>query len=195
MMHRDVKPENVMLRGGDPLEPVLIDYGLARRIESDVPSDVEEVPSPKSGGYTSLQRTYTGNAGTPGYEAPEVQAVTVNGQPTNFVGAGFIKVPGFEVEAVYGRKCDVWSLGAVLYYALSGFEPGNHDNPSLPELTKRRRDGFYVMDPLVSRVGHKLRQVVQAMMNTDVERRLDMRKAAGRLEECALTHIGGRAAF
>jgi predicted ATPase/Tfp pilus assembly protein PilF len=33
MVHRDLKPQNVMLRGGDVKQPVLVDFGVARRAE------------------------------------------------------------------------------------------------------------------------------------------------------------------
>ena len=176
-MHRDVKPENIMLRDGDPARPVLIDYGLARRIAPDVPSDAgSDVP------YSGLQRTYSGNVGTPGFEAPEVLQVTVNGKPGEWNMPGFIKVPGMDVEAVYGRKVDVWSLGACLYYALSGVEPGKYDNPTLQEYTKRCREGFYQMDiPPLCGTNVPLKQTIQAMMNVDVERRLTMEAVAQRL--------------
>lgn len=33
LLHRDLKPGNIMLRGGDPAAPVLIDFGLARNAQ------------------------------------------------------------------------------------------------------------------------------------------------------------------
>jgi len=64
-MHRDVKPENIMLKGGNAMEPILVDYGLVRRIAPDVTDAYEE-------SYEKLQRTYSGNVGTPGFEAHTV---------------------------------------------------------------------------------------------------------------------------
>jgi eukaryotic-like serine/threonine-protein kinase len=54
IIHRDLKPSNVMLADGDANRPILIDFGIARRIREDV------------------HLTRTGTAlGTPGYMAPE----------------------------------------------------------------------------------------------------------------------------
>ncbi|MFK0246094.1 serine/threonine-protein kinase [Amycolatopsis azurea] len=34
LVHRDIKPANVVLRGGDPAEPVLLDLGLAKPLDA-----------------------------------------------------------------------------------------------------------------------------------------------------------------
>ena len=54
VLHRDIKPANVILREGDILQPILVDFGLAKRtLES---------------GLTSPNMML----GTPGYMAPEI---------------------------------------------------------------------------------------------------------------------------
>jgi tetratricopeptide (TPR) repeat protein len=84
VIHRDVKPGNVFLEGGDVTGARLLDFGVARsrQIESDT--------------------TRTGDrVGTPRYMAPE------------------------QVRAAHAVdfRCDLWSLGCVIYAALSGKPP------------------------------------------------------------------------
>jgi eukaryotic-like serine/threonine-protein kinase len=54
VVHRDIKPSNIFLRDGDPRQPVLLDFGIARRADA------------------TRGLTGTGNViGTPQYMAPE----------------------------------------------------------------------------------------------------------------------------
>ncbi|CAM9189192.1 unnamed protein product, partial [Hapterophycus canaliculatus] len=88
IVHRDVKPENVMIidrpaKDGLYPEAKLLDFGLSKAIDSDM------------GG--SVARTFVG---TPSYLAPEVEERTGGkGRP-------------------YGTPVDCWSLGAMLYVML-----------------------------------------------------------------------------
>ena len=78
VVHRDIKPDNIMLTGDGELK--LIDFGLSQRTEMDG-SHAKNI------------------AGTPYYMAPEV------------------------LEGHYDSKCDIWSVGVILYVFMSGYLP------------------------------------------------------------------------
>ncbi len=82
VLHRDVAPSNVLLRGGRADDPVLVDFGLAKRA-FDRGLTLPEVI-----------------VGTPGYVAPEV--VT---------------------DGAADARSDLFSLGCVLVFALTGQDP------------------------------------------------------------------------
>lgn len=52
VMHRDVKPENIMLRNNETMQPVIVDFGLSIDVDAD--------------DYIHYR------CGTPGYVAPEI---------------------------------------------------------------------------------------------------------------------------
>ncbi|MDX1600046.1 MAG: protein kinase [Anaerolineales bacterium] len=106
IIHRDVKPANVMLRQGnneiDPtaplppdVEPILTDFGVARLTHSTT-------------------QTATGTVlGTPAYMSPE-------------------QVRGADIDS----RSDIYSLGIVLYELLSGEPPFNHETTPAAVLVK-----------------------------------------------------------
>jgi eukaryotic-like serine/threonine-protein kinase len=100
VIHRDLKPENVMV--GPFGEVLVMDWGVAKR--SDDPS---QGPAPKTtatGPVASATRTAHGTVlGTPAYMAPE-------------------QARG-DIERV-DTRADVYALGAILYYMLTGRPPG-----------------------------------------------------------------------
>mgnify|MGYP001416141982 CR=1 FL=1 len=122
LVHRDVKPENVVLRGDG--SPVLIDFGLAQLSESS--QRIEGAPS--DGQSAALTRPGT-LLGTPLYAAPEQ------------IGIG--------PEGVDGRA-DVYALGCLLHWLLCGRVPHDTGDRDLRAFLARRRAEDPALDPTLS---------------------------------------------
>ncbi|EST22028.1 hypothetical protein N566_26895, partial [Streptomycetaceae bacterium MP113-05] len=110
VVHRDVKPENVLLDAHGPTGPggappaLLTDFGVAKLIDS--PRRRAAAGLPVAGGTGTAERTPRGLIGTPDYLAPEL----VEGLPPR----AFV---------------DVYALATVLYELLAGFTPFGGGHP------------------------------------------------------------------
>jgi eukaryotic-like serine/threonine-protein kinase len=93
IIHRDIKPANIILceRGGQPDVAKVVDYGLVKSLDRSQAADAELV-------RRNLTLDTQSILGTPGYLAPE--AITG--------------------KAKLGPAVDLYSLGAVGYYLLTG---------------------------------------------------------------------------
>ena len=120
IVHRDVKPANMLLRKDSYL--LLSDFGIAKILE----------------GTTNLTRAGTG-IGTPQYMSPEQGT----GQPVD-------------------RRSDIYSLGIVLYHALTGRVPFTADSPIT--ITVKHMNEPLPLEPLHSKgVPQPIEQVVVKM--------------------------------
>jgi eukaryotic-like serine/threonine-protein kinase len=93
VLHRDLKPEHVIIEKNDAAVFV-VDWGIGKSIDGETASTNGEVADPRQCGAGGI-------AGTPAYMAPE-QAI-----------------PGEEV----GPPADVFGLGGILYFILTGASP------------------------------------------------------------------------
>jgi serine/threonine protein kinase/Tfp pilus assembly protein PilF len=100
VVHRDMKPENIMLRPDGYVK--VLDFGIAKLTEQRPVPDLDEV------GTTAVLQTRPGLVlGTARYMSPE-------------------QARGQTVDA----RSDIWSLGVVIYEMIAGIPPFSGETPS-----------------------------------------------------------------
>ncbi len=148
VLHRDLKPGNVML--GRYGETLVVDWGLAKVVESGETLNIDTEPRivPGSGGSQDL--TQMGAAvGTPQFMSPEQALGRLD---------------------LLGPKTDVYSLGATLLSLLTGKSP--IDGQTRDEvLTKTTRGDF----PSPRQVNPRVAPALEAICLKAMARRLDDR--------------------
>ncbi len=99
VVHRDVKPENIFLRGGDAGRACLLDFGIART------------------NAASAQLTQAGTIlGTPAYMAPEQASFGVPIEPpTDLFALGCVLYEALTGAAPFDGECALAVLGKVLF--------------------------------------------------------------------------------
>jgi WD40 repeat protein/tRNA A-37 threonylcarbamoyl transferase component Bud32 len=115
VLHRDLKPGNIMV--GKYGETLVVDWGLAKTVGTDEPTDHTDEPRISSSSGSS--ETLPGSTiGTPQYMSPEQAAGRLD---------------------LLGPASDVYSLGATLYSLLTGKPPIESDD--VAEILKRAQNG------------------------------------------------------
>jgi len=150
LIHRDLKPGNIMLTAGNAatteLEVKVIDFGLARAIAD-------------AGGEMNL--THEGFIGTPTFASPEQ----------------------FGTGAVDARS-DIYSLGATLWFALTGLAP--RSGSTIEEIRNRHtRDDLPVEQLVARRVPQPVIKLLRSMLAVDPGKRpASARELMEALESC-----------
>lgn len=100
--HRDVKPDNILINTIEPLEVKLTDFGLSKMVDTE----------------QTFLRTF---CGTLLYCAPEVytEYSEYDDNGVRNRGKKMRRIPGQR----YNHAVDIWSLGGVLFYTLTGSPP------------------------------------------------------------------------
>ncbi|CAI5532273.1 unnamed protein product [Closterium sp. Naga37s-1] len=152
VIHRDVKPENVLMCDKDVDTKIkLIDFGVATFYKRGVPC--------------------TERAGTVEYTAPEVLDKSY-GPECDIWSAGTVEYTAPEVlDKSYGPECDIWSAGVVLYILLCGFPPfWAATNAELEQSVRAAAVDF--RHPRWAAVSDGAKDLVKRMLTKDVRRRI-----------------------
>ena len=131
VIHRDLKPQNVLL--GKFGVTLVVDWGLAKVIgrseEMRSSSSVENTLMPQSAGSVDGETLLGSAVGTPAYMSPEQAAGRWD---------------------VIDQRSDVYGLGAVMYYLLTGKPP--IDKGNWPEIQQKIQRGL-ILSPRQIRSG------------------------------------------
>ncbi|KAM0260307.1 hypothetical protein ACHAQJ_002872 [Trichoderma viride] len=100
--HRDVKPDNILINSLNPLDVKLTDFGLSKMVDTE----------------QTFLRTF---CGTLLYCAPEVytEYAEYDDKGIRSRGKRSRRVPGQR----YSHAVDIWSLGGVIFYSMTGQPP------------------------------------------------------------------------
>ncbi len=118
VIHRDIKPSNIML--GEFGETLVVDWGLAKHFDAqdEIQPLSDHFPTPSLSSSDSTRTTIGSVVGTPQFMSPEQAAGQIG---------------------LIGPASDIYSLGATLFYLLSGKTAAAGD--SMTELLANVRSG------------------------------------------------------
>jgi serine/threonine protein kinase len=153
--HRDVKPENFLLVMQDPkcLTLRLTDFGISTAIR---PNNMSS--SMRSFEWSSFCEAKQEGLGSMPYMAPEV----------------FMHKPSKHGEN--SLKCDMWSAGVVLYFALSGEFPYGNDPHVTPERICSGKPVEFP-DEFFQDVSEDAKDLIRSLLTHDVDERLSAQQA------------------
>jgi serine/threonine protein kinase len=157
LIHRDLKPANLMLVGAYDAEEVGTPGCATPTVKIIDFGLAKALNAP----VDRMRLTWGGFVGTPAFASPEQ----------------------FE-DAALDVRADIYSLGATLWFALTGKTPfGGH---SVEEIHRAQQSDALPMEQLkAAHVPHRLRSLLRSMLAVEPAARPSTRDLAARLQRCA----------
>ncbi|CDR94798.1 calcium-dependent protein kinase 4, putative [Babesia bigemina] len=108
----------------------------------------------------------------------------LNSKMKDKIGTAYYIAPDV-LKGVYDSKCDIWSIGVILYILLCGFPPFNGANES--EIIKKVQTGKYTFDlPQWRKVSESAKDLISRMITYNPAKRISANEA---LEHHWLTYM------